>query len=73
MRRAIKLVSVGPDRYAIRRGLFIREYKDLTSSFWWGRSTSFFEDCVGPYSEVKPIFDSLCCGDVVHERGLANL
>lgn len=35
------------DKYAVRRGVFYYEYKDLMSkTHWWGRGDLFFECCL---------------------------
>lgn len=35
------------DKYAVRRGVFYYEYKDLMSqAYWWGRDSTFFGRCL---------------------------
>ena len=35
------------DKYAVRRGVFYYEYRDLMSqTYWWGRDSTFFGCCL---------------------------
>lgn len=35
------------DKYAVRRGVFYYEYKDLTAkTYWWDRDSWFFGRCI---------------------------
>ena len=50
-----RLVKFAEDKYAIERGWIFKEYKSLTSSYWWSKTSEFFKDCIGTLDECNKV------------------
>lgn len=48
------IVKFDNGKYAIRRGFYKYDYRDLkTDNLWWDRHSRHFEECLGSLEECK--------------------